>query len=37
MASHGADTAFLTFSNVKKTYDQQTLVVKYVSLEVARG
>ena len=37
MASHGADTAFLTFSNVKKTYDQQTLVVKDFSLEVARG
>src|SRR5690554_7460309 len=29
--------AFLKFSNVKKTYDQQTLVVKDFSLEVARG
>ncbi|HLT03578.1 MAG TPA: ABC transporter ATP-binding protein [Pseudomonas sp.] len=37
MASHGADTAFLKFSNVKKTYDQQTLVVKDFSLDVARG
>lgn len=31
------DEAFLKFSNVKKTYDQQTLVVKDFSLEVARG
>ena len=37
MASHGADTAFLKFSNVKKTYDQQTRVVKDFSLDVARG
>src|SRR5690606_40868102 len=36
-AMASGDEAFLKFSNVKKTYDQQTLVVKDFSLEEARG
>lgn len=37
MASQIGDGAFLKFSNVKKTYDHRTLVVKDFSLDVARG
>ncbi|MAK56163.1 MAG: Fe3+/spermidine/putrescine ABC transporter ATP-binding protein, partial [Pusillimonas sp.] len=34
---HAATDPFLTFRNVKKTYDQQSLVVKDFNLDVNKG
>lgn len=34
---HSGEAGFLHFSNVKKTYDQKTLVVKNFNLDVNRG
>jgi putative spermidine/putrescine transport system ATP-binding protein len=36
-AEHASTEAFLNFSNVKKTYDQKTLVVKDFNLDVQKG
>ncbi|OSJ13571.1 ABC transporter ATP-binding protein [Bradyrhizobium canariense] len=33
----GTDNAFVEFSGVQKTYDGETLVVKHLNLEIARG
>ena len=37
MADPAGDKAFLRFTNVKKTYDHKTLVVKDFNLDVAKG
>src|SRR5690554_8012077 len=36
-AEHASTEAFLNFTNVKKTYDQKSLVVKDFNLDVKKG